>query len=52
MVLAVSPEVGFWWTFSTLRKYRGVGSQTEQVGARLEKTVENRKTTNLPSVRE
>ena len=52
--MAVSAEVGFWWTLSTLRKYRG-GQITDRArggGKAGEKMVEDRKTTDLPPVRE
>ena len=53
MILVVLPEGGCWWTLSTLWKYGGDKSQTEQrVGETREETVEDGKTTDLPAVRE
>ena len=52
MILVVLPEGGCWQTVSTLRKYGGDKSSTEQGDETGEKTVEDRKTTDLPVVRE
>ena len=53
MILAVSQEGGCWWTLSALWKYVGGGGRTylreSEAG---EETVEDRKTTDLPAVRE
>ena len=55
MILVVLPEGGCWRTLSALRKCGGDKSQRELGGgggAAGEETVEDRKTTDLPAVRE
>ncbi len=52
MILVVLPEGGCWRTLSALWKYDGDKSQREQGGKAGEETVEDRKTTDLPAVRE
>ena len=52
MILVVLPEGGCWLTLSALNKYGGDKSQTQQGGRDGEETVEDRKTTDLPAVRE
>ena len=53
MILAISPEGGFWWTLNALRNYRGDGAQPEQGGSKAgEETEEDRKAPDLPEVRE
>ena len=52
MIFVVLPEGGCWRTLSALRRYGGDISQREQEGETGEETVEDRKTTNLPVVRE
>ena len=52
--MVVVPEGGCWWTLSSLPKYRGDISQTEQRGGggeAREETIEDKKTTDLPVVR-
>ena len=56
MILVVLPEGGCWRTMSALRKCGGDKSQREQGGRgggeAGEETVEDRKTTDQPAVRE
>ena len=52
MILVVLQERGCWRTLSALRKYGGDKSQTEQGVETGEEQVEDRKTTDLPAVRE
>ena len=53
MILVVLPEGGCWWTLSTMRKYGGQIAVREEGGGKArEEMVEDRKTTDLPVVRE
>ena len=52
MILVVFPEGGCWRTLSDLWKHGGDVLQTEQRGEVRVETVEDRKTTDLPAVRE
>ena len=52
MILVVLPEGGCWRTLNALRKCGGDKSQREQGGKAGKETVEDRKTTDLPAVRE
>ena len=52
MILVVLPEGGCWRSFSALWKCGGDKSQREQGGEAREETVEYRKITDLPVVRE
>ena len=52
MILVVLPEGGCWRTLGALQKCGGDKSQTERVGETGAETVEDRKNTDLPVVRE